>query len=163
MNEAFVDDMKHLTSSSSSPKLEKVSVCAKGDTLTDRCISYIDEETGLVYLMMPIKDGYEELYDEVRKYCAANYEIKTQLVDNRILNKHGLTEDTWRRNTDALYMAKWIDDTWYRVRVLRFSSSSTVLVHFVDYGNRELIELPEIQNVAARFAEFFSIPYQVIS
>ena len=111
-------------------------------------------EVNVVYTQSPSLlyiqrlDCQNELFtlsDEIQQYCAS--------FDNSAAGHQTFHEGDF-------VLAKYIvDDTWYRAEVIGVDSDGTAKVHFIDYGNEEVIS-PE--NLVMCPENFLELPVQAI-
>lgn len=107
--------------------------------------------------MNEINDYYESLLANVDLRKLLNQNTR-RLISNQLKDRVSATKN------QQLYCAKWeVDGRWYRVKFLRElgNNSDKAVVYFVDFGNRETVDLADILIIPDKFELFANLPYQV--
>lgn len=98
-------------------------------------ISFIDKESSIVYLLFE-NEFKAKLKDKIK---TVNEYLKQKVKQNHLTNQNMKLEQS------MICFAKYEDDFWYRAKVLlKKPEEKKVLVHFIDFGNKELVPLEDI-------------------
>lgn len=135
------------------------------------CLTYMSEDTNdLVFLQSPIgidqfvcrMNEINEFYDSLGDKSNSESRIILNQTTRRRLAAQ-LKDPMISTRSEQLYCAKWeVDGRWYRVKFLRdVEAGKRAVVIFVDFGNREIVEIDDMLIIPEKFELFGNLPYQV--
>jgi hypothetical protein len=125
-------------------------------------ISYVSDETGLVHLQAPVANI--DFY---------NYQIMLSTFYEKKGNAEllaNLHEVTMKKIQDETFVkenvlsAKYhVDNMWYRVKFVRTSKQDPqqAVVIYIDFGNKELVDMKNLYIIPDEYKLFKNIPPQV--
>ncbi len=121
-------------------------------------ISFIDEQSSLVYLQLPgdLKNKFDEKMHRINEYLH-NLSPSQVDQDNAYFRKN--INDLVNQICCARYA---LDNLWYRVKIMRKYDDSTLYAHFIDFGNKEKVCVNDLRIINHEFVDFKYLPPQVI-
>ena len=134
---------KSMSATSASIKYKNISLTAS--EFVDVCIAYVVSPDEFYCHMVKHCNELEELIDSLN--TAYNKVKPGELELNRLV-------------AGIACVAKFSEDaTWYRAEILEVKQNRKVLINFVDYGNKEEVEVTELKQLTQ---EYCSLPAQAV-
>ena len=120
-------------------------------------ISFIDETSSLVYLQLPgdLKNSFDAKMANINEYLH-NLSLYGVSMDNAYFSKN--IDDLVNQICCARYE---LDNLWYRVKIMRKFDDKTVYAHFIDFGNKEKVNVNDLRLINHEFLDFKYLPPQV--
>lgn len=118
------------------------------DQIFNAFVTYYDKESDITYLQLNsvLK----------RKFDSEMANINKSFHKSNNENKYENFKES------MICFALFDDEIWYRVKLLRISSSKNkVLVHFIDYGNKEIVTFENIKLIDNKYSFLKAFPSQV--
>ncbi len=123
-------------------------------------ISFIDDESSLVYLQLPgdLKVKFDDRMGAINEYYSQMPSIEC-LQEHAYFKMH--VNDI---QPNEIFCAQYaLDANWYRCRILRKISDTTLYVHFIDFGNKEKVTLSDLRVIPNKFIDFKYLPAQAFT
>jgi hypothetical protein len=121
-------------------------------------ITYIDEESVLTYVQMKKNFEFEKMMQELNDFY-----MKSKLDSIKALKFETTTkiQSESYRNQNFFCARYFLDNMWYRVKFVRSTGQNKIQVHFIDFGNKEIVSSDDILLIPEQFAVFANMPPQV--
>lgn len=119
-------------------------------------ISFIDDESSLVYLQLPgdLKNKFDTKMLAINEYYnqlpAVNAKCDIEFFQKNINNL----------GNEVCCARYSLDNQWYRIKIMRKWNENSVLVHFIDFGNKEKVLLSDLRRITSQFIDFKYLPAQ---
>lgn len=121
-------------------------------------ISFIDETSSLVYLQLPgnLKNSFDAKMALVNEYLQ-NLSVCGVSMNNDYFSRH--VDDL----VNEICLARYeLDNLWYRVKIMRKFDDKTMYAHFIDFGNKEKVNINDLRIINHEFLDLKYLPPQVI-
>lgn len=119
-------------------------------------VSYIDEESAIAYIVF--QDEFKEKFDSKMMTINKYFLEKSTFKQNQLQLNRNIDE-----SQSVICFAKYVDSIWYRAKILRKKpKENTVLVHFIDFGNKEVIPIEDVRLIENNFSYLKYLPAQAI-
>lgn len=122
-------------------------------------LTYIDSNSALSYVEVPndSRDKFEEMMAQVNDYFSTADHVAEQALFKKEFN---FDRDVNTLICCAKYAA---DGHWYRVKVLRLCPGEKYMAHFIDFGNREPVDISDFRLIPDTMEEFKFMPAQALA
>jgi len=123
-------------------------------------ISFIDDESSLVYLQLPgdLKVKFDDKMVAINEHYARM--SPTECCEDLVY----FTKKINNIQPNEIFCAQYaLDLNWYRCRILRKWNENMLLVHFIDYGNKEKVNLKDLRIIPNQFLDFKYLPAQAFT